>query len=262
VAQKETDILQQLRQNRLVLLVGILCGIAGAVLIYFYLTGKEKEYSVRVEVVSIAQEIAQGDMITVKHLRRKSVPQRFVIPNAIPWQEYETIQGTKAQVNLKKGQIVTWDFIEVTTLKRTFSDKLDSTQRAITMQVDEYSGVAGNIMPGDRVDVIGIFTLPGRKGMKTVSKTIIQCVPVLSVGYRGARMQQSYNSITLQVSPLEAELLYFAESQANLKYVLRNRENIGIEEIEMVDFGNLEVVKNKTTRRKKLRVRYADERRK
>lgn len=254
------EFFQQLRQNRSILLVGVACGLLGVLLIYFYVQGKEKEFRDKVAVVSVAEDIKQNDLIMVKNLRKKVVPRKYMSPNAVSWKEHTTLQGTKALVNIVEGQVITWDFVEVTTLQRTFADKLDSTQRAITMSVDEFTGVAGNIMPGDRVDVMGMFNVPEASGRnRTVVKTLLQCVPVLSVGYRGARMQQTYNSITLQVSPLEAELLFFAESQGTFKYVLRNRENIAIEDMEMIDFYNLQVVEQKTTETKKLRVRYADQ---
>jgi pilus assembly protein CpaB len=254
------ELFQQLRQNRSILLVGVACGLVGALLIYFYVQGKEKEFSDKVAVVSMAGDIKRNDMIMAKDLRKKTVPRKYVLTNAVPWKDHETLQGTKALVNLVEGQVVAWDFVEVTTLQRTFADKLDSTQRAITMSVDEFTGVAGNIVPGDRVDVMGIFNVPEASGRnRTVVKTLLQCVPVLSVGYRGTRLQQAYNSITLEVSPLEAELLFFAESQGTFKYVLRNRENIAIEDMEIIDFYNLQVVEQKTTETKKLRVRYADQ---
>ena len=259
MSQNENDLLQQLRQNRIILIIGVACGLIGAGLLYFYLAGKEKAFRQRSAVVSVVKEIRRNDVITIGNLGLKKIPVRFVPPNAVAWNEAATIEGTKALVTLQPGQVITWDMVEITTLKRTFSDKLDSTQRAVTMPVDEVSGVAGNMIPGDRVDVMGMFQIPEKTGkMKTVARTILQCVPVISVGYRGARMGGAYSSITLQVSPLEAELLYFAESQGRLKYLLRNRENIAIEDIGMVDFNNLELIRTTAAKKKRLRVRYGN----
>src|SRR5258706_1310065 len=88
--------------------------------------------------------------------------------------------------------------------------------RAVTIEVNEYSGVAGLLVPGCRVDVVS--TLPDQETKHSIARTIVQNVKVLAVGQRltvnnAGRKDESAmsaeaavaQSVTLLVKPREAE---------------------------------------------------------
>jgi len=54
--------------------------------------------------------------------------------------------------------------------------------RAVAVRVNEVVGLAGFVVPGQRVDVLVLGTPPGASAVGTITKTILQNIEVLSAG--------------------------------------------------------------------------------
>ena len=101
--------------------------------------------------------------------------------------------------------------------------------RAITVRVDEVIGVAGFIAPGTYVDVIATSVSIGGDQDKSNSKTILQNVKVLASGQKTEVQQEGKDgkpvevkTVTLQVSPEQAEVVALAATAGKLQLVMRN----------------------------------------
>jgi pilus assembly protein CpaB len=97
--------------------------------------------------------------------------------------------------------------------------------RAISVQIDEFSGVAGHLTPGCRVDVLATITDP--KTQKQISRTVAHSLLVRAVGgqFRKSADQKDpvpVRSVTLLVTPREAELVQLATTAAKSWLVLRS----------------------------------------
>jgi len=96
--------------------------------------------------------------------------------------------------------------------------------RAAAVRVSDVAGVAGYVLPGLRVDVLVTGQAPGSATVKT--QTLLQNVLVLSAGQtmqpdaRGNPIQTP--TVTLLVTPEQAELLTLAQNQGQIQLVLRN----------------------------------------
>lgn len=100
--------------------------------------------------------------------------------------------------------------------------------RAITIRTDAIGGLNGALSPGVRVDILVTIT----NDDKTVSKTLLQDIQVISVGSNsdspggpGGRSPSSSrggNAVTLAVSPKQAELLALANKLGQFHLTLRN----------------------------------------
>ncbi|MFN0106687.1 MAG: Flp pilus assembly protein CpaB [Bryobacteraceae bacterium] len=103
--------------------------------------------------------------------------------------------------------------------------------RAVTVRVTEVVGVAGFVLPGMRVDVLVTGRPPDSSD--TVTRTVLQNIVVLSAGQTyqpDARGQAiNANTVTLLVSPDQAELLTLAGNEGRIQLVLRNGSDHGIE---------------------------------
>ncbi len=96
--------------------------------------------------------------------------------------------------------------------------------RAVTVRVNDVVGVAGFVLPGMRVDV----TVTGRppSGQETLTNTVLQNITVLSAGQtmapdaRGAAINAP--TVTLLVTPEQAEIIILAGSEGRIQLVLRN----------------------------------------
>ena len=99
---------------------------------------------------------------------------------------------------------------------------IEERSRAVSIQVDEFAGVAGFVQPGSRVDVVA-SGIPGAGGPR--SEAILQNVKVLAVDVRttqGDGTPQPARVVTLEVTPREAEKLSAAENGGRIKLAMRN----------------------------------------
>ena len=111
------------------------------------------------------------------------------------------------------------------------------------------SSVSGLIRPNDHIDIIATFRFPNQEGtdkLETVTLTLLQNVAVLAVGQdtdsapSRSLQRRSYSSITLNVTPKEAEILGFAMQKGKLNLTLRNPSDVHVEkDIQDVDFTEL-----------------------
>jgi pilus assembly protein CpaB len=104
--------------------------------------------------------------------------------------------------------------------------RLEPGKRAMAVRVDEIIGVSGFIVPDDRVDVIVTTTPPGVADNKDarLSKIVLQNKRVLSVAQSTEQKDgkpQVARSITLEVSPEEAEKLSLAYQEGPIVLALR-----------------------------------------
>jgi pilus assembly protein CpaB len=113
--------------------------------------------------------------------------------------------------------------------------------RAVTVRVNDVSGIAGFVLPGLRVDVLVTGRPPSADG--TITATCLQNMLVLSAGTtiqpdaRGQTIQAA--TVTLLGSPEEAETLTLANKEGSIQLVLRNGSDHTIEKTPGRDIGEL-----------------------
>lgn len=98
--------------------------------------------------------------------------------------------------------------------------------RAVSVRVNEVVGVAGYVLPGNRVDVVATAS-PTEKRADTTSKVVLSNVQVLTAG---TRMEQDQDDnkptqvtvVTLLVNPEQAERLALASTEGKIQLALRN----------------------------------------
>ena len=98
--------------------------------------------------------------------------------------------------------------------------------RAVSVRVNEVVGVAGYVLPGNRVDVVATAS-PTESRSDTISKVVLSNVQVLTAG---TRMEQGQDDnkptqvtvVTLLVNPEHAERLALASTEGKIQLALRN----------------------------------------
>ncbi len=236
------------------MIFAILVAVIGVILVQLYITGEKKKYtdeSKLVRVIVAKRNIAAGTPIERSMLSVKRYFREFVPKDAVSVRDITRILGVPPKVDIKKGEpILASHFREggVAGLSTRFlSNAILPGERAITVRVDEESGVAGLIRPGDYVDILGTFNKIGG-GIASQTITILQSVPVLAIGSqvgtrlnkKRARTGRRYRTITLSVTPEEAELIEFARRKTKLVFILRNPEDTKTDEnIKKVNFASI-----------------------
>lgn len=113
--------------------------------------------------------------------------------------------------------------------------------RAVTVRVNDVVGVAGFVLPGMRVDI----TVTGRPpaGQDTLTTTVLQNITVLSAGQtmspdaRGAAINAP--TVTLLVTPEQAEVIILAGSEGRIQLVLRNGSDNEVQKTNGVTVNSL-----------------------
>jgi pilus assembly protein CpaB len=140
--------------------------------------------------------------------------------------------------------------------------------RAITIQVNEWSGVAGLLTPGSRVDIISV--VPGEDKNGSVARTVVQNAEIRAIGRQvtatpptpqpgepGAPGQPGgppampmppANNVTLLVTPAQAEAVQLASSGGAPWLVLRNSKDGDPVESKGTTLADLRGVRNDTSK--------------
>ena len=108
--------------------------------------------------------------------------------------------------------------------RATLSSLLDEGKRAVTLRVDDVRGVAGFVLPGDRVDVVLIRSANGATGLEQFSDVLLQHVKVLAVDQLVNERQENptiAKAVTLEVDTDQAQKILLATNVGKLSLILR-----------------------------------------
>ena len=99
--------------------------------------------------------------------------------------------------------------------------------RATTIRVDDEAGVAGLLSPGMLVDVISVVRAETGNRANTTAKVVLQNIKVLATGQNMATPKEqvtpeSVKTITLLVTPQEAEKLVMSSYDTRLRLIVRS----------------------------------------
>ena len=177
-----------------------------------------------VQVVVASADIPPGTALVESNLSFAPMP-----PASLPREPFTdpaTLLGRVVATPLLKGQLVLENALAPAGVGRGPQALVPAGMRAITVEVNEFSGLAGMLLPGCRVDVVS--TLQDRKRERAVAKTIVSNVRVLAVGRQLTSLPADdeasavSKSVTLLVTPHEAEAVELASnSGGKTRLVLR-----------------------------------------
>lgn len=241
------------------LLIGIASAVLAIVLLQLYLAMfRHSVYSEleTVDVLVARVDIKPGTILTKDMLTSTPQPKRYLSHNTIQQKDEDVVLGHRVVMQVEKGEPLQWIMLGAGK-GLGFTSLIKANERAISIAVDNQTSVSGLIRPGDHVDILGTFSFPVSSGAtKLATITLLQNVTVLATGgIWGRGLQESepynYNSLTLSVSPEEAELLTFASERARLNFVLRNADNIQAEDDmpvigweDILKIGNLKQIQH------------------
>jgi pilus assembly protein CpaB len=105
--------------------------------------------------------------------------------------------------------------------RATLSAMLSDGMKAVTIRVNDVEGVAGFVLPGDRVDIL--LTRTGEKN-NAVNDVVIQDVRVLAVDQladQRAEKPSVVKAVTIEVDPNEGQKVALAATVGTLSLLLR-----------------------------------------
>jgi pilus assembly protein CpaB len=218
-------------QNRLkiALVVAVFFGLIAAYGIYNFLSSKQKEAdSLRAanqDIVVAGKDIPPGTILNEEVIKKGLVKTTPWPKSSIPVGAFSSPQQVVGKVNRVK--ILANEPILESRLAGEgagLTVRLEAGKRALAVRVDEIIGVSGFIVPDDRVDVILTTTPVGGNQDTKISKIILQNKRVLSVAQSTEQKEgkpQLARSITLEVTPEDAEKLSLASQEGQIALALR-----------------------------------------
>ena len=249
----------------IVLILAVLAGLAAALLTHTYLTAKDSEYNrikaaffkkhETMEALCYAKDVPGGTVIQKADIGVVTVPRSGLRGHALSVENRPEIVGRKLVTGRRRGEPLFWSDIEGgNPLSGGLAADIRRRMRAVSINASGAAAVSGMVKPNDHVDVIGTFTFPKTLADgKTVVQDLVTCtmlqnVLVLATGKETAKTApaldfggSAYSTVTLEVTPREAEMLVFAEQiKGRLSLALRNRNDTSYErELPQVDFAKI-----------------------
>lgn len=177
-------------------------------------------------VVVAAKELKYSDKLRADFLREAEWPAASAPKEGFGSIEELLGDGKEERVVLRgmvEGEPVLKDKISGFGGKGTLGFKLAAGKRAFTIRVNDVSGVAGFITPGDKVDIM--LTRGSDNGAGQVTDMILQQIVILGINQITDEERDKPvigKSATVEVTPEEAQKLALAMQVGSLSLALRN----------------------------------------
>ncbi len=163
-----------------------------------------------------------------------------------------TLRGSVVRVAVSAGQPVTMGSVVQPGDRGFLAAALGTGMRAVTVNVQTDSGVAGFVFPGDRVDLMltsSVDSAGNGPPMKT-AETIVRNLRVLATDQRisaddkdGKKAAMATSSVTLEVTPRMAEKIAVARKVGELSLTLRPIAETSAELEKAIAAGTIDVPK-------------------
>ena len=192
------------------------------------------------DLVVAAADIAPNETLSIEKLK------------IVPWNKKHIPAGAFRNKQMLIGRIAS-DYIlvdesikessllaENAVLQGGLSGRVDSGMRAISLKVDDISGLSGLLRAGDIVDVISTSSLKGSKNAK-VSRVLLQNIRVFSSEKKNKKGELSKKrarkyTITLLLTASESKILTAAQG-SKIKLAARNYLDNKIEKTHSTTFS-------------------------
>lgn len=185
------------------------------------------------EVLVMAQDIKMGDRLNASNVTWQSWPSdhvrtsmisRVTRPGAL-----KELQGVRARTNLFEGEPVSDRKIINPASAGFMAAILPKGMRAISVRISAESGAGGFILPNDRVDVILISK---ESNGRTASEAVLTNVRVLAIDQTFQTNEKGEQVVvgktaTLELDPMQTEILAMVESSGQLTLALRSLADQG-----------------------------------
>ncbi len=242
--------------QRWVLIAGVVVGLIAAILVFVVVSQAGGSGESDRSVVVAKEDIPAQSRLIADMLEVKTLPADEVHAEAFTARS-QVVNRITAEPITAGDQIVPTMVSDRAGESLAF--KIAPGKRAVSIEVKEAVTAGGNVQPGDQVDVVGIFELdkdtdvsavlavvaPGHEAVITpfgtdrnLTVTLLQNVKVLAVGQSLAKSEEETStivtkpetdaegrpkakSVTLEVTPQQAQLVSLADEYAVLRLTVR-----------------------------------------
>ncbi len=232
------DKVNELSQKQLLIIAGLVSIIfAGFLYMYIYSINNNVQNTSKVSMVAVVTakiDIPRDTIINNNMLTITNVPKNLLPAN--PVTDINEVVGKIVKVSVMAGDIITVPKLYSDNNLASFVGKIPNDCRAISISIDDVTGVAGFAKPGDYVDVIVVTNKPEMKSeiilqdvlLLGINKTSIAASNVKKATDKAEKQvdeaNQKMSTATLAIKPYDALRLRTAASRGSLSLMLRPLE--------------------------------------
>jgi pilus assembly protein CpaB len=173
------------------------------------------------QVVAAAADISVGTKLEAIHLKVIPLPLEAISEGNLT--SLDEAIGRVVTQPLYNGEILLEKRLTLHEGGSPLAVVIENGKRALTVRVNDVIGVAGFLLPSNRIDVVS--TRRGSGNRTTVSRTIVENLKVLAVDQSVSSDKNDpviVRAVTLEVTPKEAERIVRATEEGKLQLTLRN----------------------------------------
>jgi pilus assembly protein CpaB len=170
-------------------------------------------------VVVAALEVPFGTKIESSHIRLAEWPIGSLPEGAFT--STDEVVGKIAKQAFFPGEILLEGRIAEHLGGSTLSSIIEPMKRAITVRVNDVIGVAGFLLPGNRIDILATR----KEGKRAHTRTVLEDIKVLAVDQTASPEKDKpvvVRAVTLEMTPKDAEILVKSTQEGTLQLTLRN----------------------------------------
>jgi pilus assembly protein CpaB len=260
-------------RSKAAVILALVMGVLAVLMVSVYLNSREGELlelRAMKPVLIASQDILENNVIDDRMIEQIEVPQKYFQPKAES--DKARVIGRVASVPIPKGAQVLGTYL-LDANRTALAYEVPRGRRAITIAVNDVTGVAGLVRPGNFVDILGTFefgrpvatSATGRVSFadeRTETRLMWQNVQVVAVEREHQRerpttrpvegqtiagaaavaaaqqqeRERTVANVTLLVAPQQAQELVLAQQIGTLTLMLRSNLDAG----QVVDLGTLD----------------------
>ena len=210
------------RRGPILIVVSLLLAVGAAWVANRWLISRDAEQEAATSTVPVAAaaiDIPFGTKVEARHVVVIRMLKDTVPDGVFP--AVAAVEGKVARASILKGEILLAGRFAEEGEGSALAAVVGDNMRAVSVRVNDVVGVAGFLLPGNRVDVVTAY----RDGQETRSETVVQNVKVLAVDQTASSDKNEpvvVRAVTLEVTPADAEKLVLAEQRGAIQLALRN----------------------------------------
>jgi pilus assembly protein CpaB len=193
-----------------------------------------------VQVVAAAASLKFGDRLAKENLRLVAWPTGSVPEGT--FKSIDDLLGEQQRVVLQAiqpNELILASKVTGPGQRASLSAVITSGMRAMTIRVNDVLGVAGFVLPGDRVDIM--LTREIIKD-QPITDVLLQNVKVLGIDQKSdleANKPDVVKAMTIEVTPEQAQKITLAATVGTLSLALRDVSNVELAKIKPVSLKDL-----------------------
>lgn len=196
-----------------------------------------KEEAPKIDTVPVAvatKSLRYGQVLTPKSVKFVDFPKDSAPENGFTSEEALFGEGEEQRIVLRviePNEPVLKSKVTGFGERATISAQLTPGMRAATIRIDSVSGVAGFLLPNDRVDVFLTRKGAGAEGLST--NVILQNIKVIAVDQfsdQDSKLARVARTATVEVAPDDAQRLALAQQIGRISLSLRQIDEVGTQE--------------------------------